>query len=292
MPPLFQEARFERIAFPVSAFGAGSGHELVEHVSTGRRGADLEHTQEQANKGWLEIPFFNDAGLVAKYGPLLPDLYYALIAKFRERPIGDLVTPSEGAFRAGIKAWSKEVRADQTPGGFTLRVEWVEHNGESNAVFTPYRPDPYSEVIDAASAWDTFRAALDSDLLARTTALASLAETQVRALASGELSPIEAIGAVGVLLGPISQNLRVVTTAANADAVEALERMWVATDQVFSEIGSFAPNGYTTQLPMAAWEVAQDVYGDASKAKLILDANDVPDPLAIPPGTTLTIPKE
>lgn len=291
MPSPFQEARFERIAFPVSAFGAADGHELVEHVSTGRRGADLEHTQEQAAKGWIEIPFFNDAGLVAKYGPLLPDLYYALVAKFREKPIGDLVTPSEGAFRAGIKSWSKEVRADQAPGGFVLRIEWVEHNGESNALFTPYQPDPYEEVIAAASAWDAFRAALDSDLLARTTALASIAETQVRALASGDLSPIEAIGAVGVLLDPISQNLRVVTSAANADAVEALERMWVATDQVFSEIGSLVPNGYTTQMPQAAWEVAQEVYGDASKAKLILDANDITDPLAIPPGTTLTIPK-
>jgi hypothetical protein len=41
--------------------------------------------------------------------------------------------------------------------------------------------------------------------------------------------------------------------------------------------------------PMALWEIAKLVYGDATKVSLLYQVNSFPDLMAVPPGSSVTI---
>lgn len=289
---LIADASFEGILFPVETASTDSGHDAAEHTAYRRRGADIEPTGRQADRGTLTIPLVNTPALAARYGTLFPDLYRTLRALFEEVPIGELLHPTRGTFQALIKSWHEELSPDSRS-GTVLKVDWVEHNASALAQTAPDGGPPSDTTANAselASVADAKMAAVPSSGY---TPVAPTFNTQLAILDGPGLTFADVGACFRVLFGAVDANLALATlaTAAAYEARSALENLRAAVVAMQSR---YQPQRdrvrlFTVPQTMALWQVAQIVYGDASLDGLILAANAIEDALFVPAGRVLTI---
>lgn len=291
-----QEASFEGIRFPVSRITTSGGHDLAEHTAYRRDGADVEACGRRAYQGSFDIPLVNAPDLVARYGTLYPDLLTTLVALFEGVPLGRFVHPTTGAMTIGLKRWERE-DSPVMRNGVMLVVDYVEHSATAQLALADgtVPTDPTTGAVTRAVAADAACVAAGSG----STPMTSVVTTQVAFLGAGARSYPEVLGALRAMLDLVTTNVawlaRLTPTAltmfdvhAAAVALEALRASLYALRDAYLPRPE-AVRYYTTPRVMAAWEVAQNVYNDMSKAGVIRAANSIADFSAIPAGRVLTI---
>lgn len=281
-------ASFEGVEFPVAGMPTEEGHTLIAHVAKGRRGADLEHAQQNPSAGTLVIPLVNDTAMVRRWGTLLPDKLVALRAKFVETPVGQLFHPVYGAFTAGIKSW----RIDPDPqqrNALMLKVDWIEHNGEASLFLEDARtPDsPSALAVAAAILADALALALGT---AGYRELTSAITTVVELVSDAAATPARVSAQIETVLADVELNASLFSAASDAEVLAQIEtaraQLYALRRSILDDIAS------TWEVPqtMPVHEIAARVYGDSRMAARLAAANALPDPLAVPAGTVIVIP--
>ena len=286
------EATYEGVPFPVSALSVEGGHDFAEHTAYLRRGADMEPCGQKAYRGSFTIPFANTATLVARYGDLFRTLRESLVATFQDTPIGALTLPGYDSFTAAITGWTGELSPDNR-NGVDLKVTFTEHNGSASLLTTPWSATPANTpatVATKAASTDAAMAAVSATGWAATTATIT---TQLAALEAAALPYAAVAECFRLMLAPVTANLALAlfsTAAANAATIALLDLRAALYDLRNRYQPTLAlARLYTVPRTMALWEVAQNVYGDASLTTLLRAANSIPDPLFVAQGTVLTI---
>lgn len=285
------ECSFDGIVFPVERAEWEGGNDLVEHTAYRRPGADVEPTGRKAYRGTLTIPLINAPRLVARYGELFPELRGDLLRRFEESPIATMVHPTLGQITAAIGEVSESAEAGDR-GGVRLTVRWIEHNASvALLVGDTASGDP----VDAAQ--DVEQLATDADTAnANTSGYQIMAPTISAQLAYLDAAPrtfTQTSDALRQMLAPVTANLALATlTTASAHA--AYVSILTLRAGVYALRDRLLPTAqqqsfYTTPCPMADWEVALAVYGDAMLSTLIRSANAIADPSLISAGRRLVI---
>lgn len=287
-------ASFEGIAFPTGALRDEAGNVLVQHVAHGRRGADLEFTQERPQSGTIEVPLFNDSALVRRYGgPLAPNLERRLIAAFRATPIGTLYHPLLGSFRAGVDSWSRHTDP-QRRNGWTLEVHWTEHVASAglSLLEAVADSDPATAVSELAETADASMAAADPTGALGSSPVKSKVDEQLAVLdEASDRWRVE--GAIASLLTLVDTQLALFSAASAWATVVTLERLRSAVRALEQELTrGRTVRRYTLPVEMSLFEVAVQLYGNGLRVDLLRAANAVPDELFVPPGTILVAPPE
>lgn len=286
-----QEFAYEAVRFPVETSDTDGGNSVVEHVAYRRRGADVEYTGQKAYRGSFTIPLVNTASLVALYGDLATGLRFDLINLFESKPRGRLQHPTLGTFDVAITSWAEKLSPD-TRNGLRLTVQWVEHNGSASLLVGPdgaVQSDTRTSASDLAADADAKASAAaltgyTPTLPAVTSATSYLgADARTYAQATEALRGADAVVAANLALPSM------IGTASNATTV-ALYRVRAALDTLRA---AYAPSDtvryFSPPSGMSVAEVAALVYGDSRRARDILRANALPDPLAIPAGRVLVV---
>lgn len=285
------EAVYEGVRFPVEVAPTQGGNDFAEHTAYLRRGADMEPTGLRAYKGTLTIPLINTGTLVARYGELFPGLRFDLLSVFQSTPRGQLSHPTFGVLTVAITDWSERLTPDQR-NGVVLDVSWVEHNGSASLLVGPDGSTPANTpttVSESAADTDAKMAGVGAGY----TPVADTIDEQLAYLGGATRSYSEVSNAFRRMLVPVDANLALgLFDAASAhDAYVALLNLRAA---IFDFRSRYAPTltvvrYYTVPAPMAVWEIAVAVYGDASKSTLLYAANSFSDPLLVNAGRVLTI---
>lgn len=286
-----QECAFEGVRFPIESAQTDGGNDVVEHMAYRRRGADVEFTGQKPYKGSLVVALFNTPALVAQYGMrLFPDLRFELLRLFERQRHGRLAHPTFGTFDAAITDWSEPLAA-QERNGARWTIRWTEHNGGASLLIGPDGALP----SNGAAAAEATAAEADAEGagVAGYKPLAPTVGAQLAYLETDARSFSQVDGAFRAMLAAVKANLALPDMAGTASSPATLALLTLRAT-LTSLRAQYAPSAnalryYTTPVTMALWEVAQAVYGDASKARLLLAANAVSDPLQIPAGRVLTV---
>lgn len=282
-------ASYEGVEFPTTDADVSEGHALAKHVAKGRRGADIEHNQQRPSSGTLTVPLFNDARMVRRWGPLLPDKLVALRAKFIEKPVGRLFHPTHGSFLAGIESW-KTAADPQKRNGLLFTFEWTEHNGEA-ALFLEDRrasDDPSSRVSALAAAFDALAVLSGTAGYRALTAPVSEMLDLVGELAA---TPSRMASQIESVLADVDVNLSLFSTAEEWEEVATLENTRAELYRLRRELLAGTQTTWTVPATMTLVEIAAAAMGDASKAPLLARTNVIADPLSVPAGTVLVLPE-
>lgn len=289
------EASFAGVDFPLSDLSVEGGNDFAEHTAYLRRGADMEPCGQKAYRGNFTVALVNTPRLVARYGELFTELRAVLVAAFEKSPIGSLTLPGYGTFPAAITGWTGDLVAD-VRSGVPLKVTFVEHNGEASLLETSTGATPANTpatVTVKAAAADTAMLAYPGATSAL--ALASVVAAQLAALDALAIgAPLTATGeCFRRMLDPIGSRLALplfAPASANAVVIALLALQAAVLDLQSRYQPTLAlQRRYTVPETMALWQVAQNVYGDASQTALLRAANAISDPLFVPSGTVLTI---
>lgn len=287
-------ASFEGILFPAAALKDEAGHILVQHVAHGRRGADLEFTQERPQTGTIEVPLFNDAALMRRFGgPLAPNLERRLVEAFRATPIGTLYHPLLGSFRAGIESWSRATDP-QRRNGWMLEVRWVEHVATAglSLVEATVDADPATAVSELAEEADASMVAADPGGELGSASLKDKVDEQLAVLDTST-EGWEVAGAVATLVSLVDAQRALFDAASAWETVRLLERLASAVRALERSLTrQRIATVYTVPVEMSLTDVAFKVYGNGLRVDLLRQANAVPDELFVPPGTVLFAPPE
>lgn len=288
------EASFAGVRFPVESADTEGGQDVVEHVAYRRRGADLEPTGQRPYKGTLTVPLINTEALVKRYGQLFPGLRYDLLRAFEDTPLGELVHPTYGVFTACIASWRETVAPDRRD-GVIFTVTWTEHYGQASRLLGPDGTTPTNPASATQQRADAADAAMShADASGTYTPVADTVSSQLAYLESATRTPTEVQSAVRQMLAPVTANLAL-PAFAGADAHPAVVALIELRASVYRLRALYDPTRDGTRLytvPQTAplWQVSQDVYGDCSQVALLLSANVVSRPNAVPAGTVLTVP--
>lgn len=285
------EASFAGLIFPVERAEWQGGNDLAEHLAYRRPGADIEVTGRKPYRGTLVIPCINSAPLVARYGELFPALRFDLLQRFADQPIATLIHPTLGSLTAAIGEVSETAEASER-GGVRLTVQWIEHDASvallvgDDAAGTPSNASQSTSQL-AASA-DRANAATPGYQVTKPTVDAQLAY-----LDAAPRTFTQTADALRQMLSPVAANLAL-PALAPASSHAAYAALVALRSGVYALRDRLIPSAqrqsfYTTPRPMADWEVALAVYGDASLNTLIRSANAVADPTLIPAGRRLVI---
>lgn len=285
------EAVYEGVRFPVEVAPTQGGNDFAEHTAYLRRGADMEPTGLRAYKGTLSIPLINTGTLVARYGELFPGLRFDLLNTFQTTPRGQLSHPTFGVLTVAITDWSERLTPDQR-NGVMLDVSWVEHNGSASLLVGTDGQTPANTpttVSEAATDADAKMAAVGSGY----TPVKDTIDEQLVYLGEASRSYSEVADAFRKMLAPVDANIALPLFSA-ASAHAATVSLLNLRAALFDFRSRYAPvltqvRYYTVPVPMAVWEIAVAVYGDASKDGLIYAANSFSDPLLVNAGRVLTI---
>lgn len=305
------ECSFDGLAFPVTRITTEGGHRFAEHEAYLREGADLEPCGRRAYRGTITIPMENAPALVKRYGKLFPTLLFNLREKFRENPIAELAHPELGPFAALMHSWSTTLDAEHRS-GVPFEVSYIEHNAEAGLLADADGATSSTSTAVAAQAASADAAMLAyrvrvltplnpllsaADILVLAavgwTPLTSIFSTQLALLEASAL-PFTAVSACfRVMLDAVAANLALsIFASASAHAATlALLQLRASTYDLRSRYQPTLSRVRTFTVPetMALWQVAQLVYGDSSKTRLILAANAISNPLAVKAGRVLTI---
>lgn len=292
------ECSFEGVEFPVESFVVEGGNDAVDHVAYLRRGADIEPTGLRAYSGSFEVPLVDTQELVRRYGNLSEAKRFELISLFETTPIGSLIHPTKGQFRALIADWKESARGDER-NGTRFTVLWREHNAEAGQLVS----DTSGAPIDAPSTVAARAAAVDA-------AAVSLAEARGAGL-SGFVLVVPTItegltlldgaplgfAATASLLAKMTQTVvgnLLLPALAPLDA-HALNVALLGLRASLLELRSrFVPSTSTIRyfvpkVTMSVSDIAFAVYGDASLTAALYAANAFPDPLFVEAGTRITV---
>lgn len=285
------EASFDGITFPVERADWSGGNDLAEHVAYRRPGADIEPTGRKAYRGSFVIPLLNTPALVARYGELFPGLQFDLLDRFASRPIATLVHPTLGALTAAIGEVSQTAEAGERS-GVRLTVQWIEHDASvsllvgSDASGAP--TNAAQSTSELAAGADRANASTPGYQITKPTI-----DAQIAYLDAAPRTFTQTSDALRQMLGPVSANLAL-PALASASAHDAYVALVALRAGVYALRDRLIPSTqrqsfYVVPRPMADWEVALAVYGDASLNTLIRSANAVADPSLIPAGRRLVI---
>lgn len=285
------DASYDGLAFPVERADFTGGNDLAEHLAYRRPGADIEPTGRKPYRGSFTVPLINTPALVARYGELFPGLQFDLLDRFAARPIATLVHPTLGSLTAAIGEVSQSADASDR-GGVRLTVQWVEHDASvsvlvgTDAAGTPTNASQSTSQL-AASA-DKANAATPGYQVTKPTV-----DAQLTFLSAAPRTFTQTADALRQMLAPVSANLAL-PVLAPASAHAAYIALVALRSGIYALRDQLIPSAqrqsfYTVPRPMADWEVALAVYGDATLNTLIRSANAVADPSLIPAGRRLVI---
>lgn len=286
------EATYGEVTFPISALSVDGGHDFAEHTAYLRRGADMEPCGQKAYSGSFTIPCINTPRLVQRYGELFRGLREGIVSLFEDAPIGTLTLPGYRAFTAAVKTWGSELDPGKR-NGTDLKVTFAEHNGTAALLTGGGGGAPTNTPASVATKADAADAAMAVYAASGWSATSATVAAQLARLEDSAL-PFQAVSeCFRLMLAPVDANLRLPLFGA-ASAHAAAVALLSLRASVYDLRSRYQPTlarlrRYTVPAPMALWEVAQSVYGDASRTALLLAANSVPDPLFIKAGTVLTI---
>lgn len=287
-----QECAFEGVRFPIESLETDGGNDVVEHVAYRRRGADVEFTGQKSYRGSFTVVLVNTASLVSVYGDLATGVRFDLINLFESKPIGRLQHPTYGLLDAAITSWSERIDPS-TRNGSKLTVQWVEHNGTASLLLGPDGAAP----SNASATVETLAADADAKARdARLTGYVPIAPTitaQKAYLESETRTYAQASDAARQMDAAVARNLALpsmVGTASNA-TTRALLAVRAAVGAIREAYvpGASSVRYFTVPQGMSVAEVAQLVYGDTRRARDLVRANGLPDPLSIPAGRVLTV---
>lgn len=292
------EASYEGVTFPVAALQVNAGNASAKHVAYRRVGADIEPCGTEPYSGTLSVPCLDVDALNARYqqgSPCWPGLFLALDALFKATPIGRLVHPTLGEVTVHVDSWTHAADPSDRS-GVVLQVAWTEHNASASLVL---------DTVTSATAPTDSSNAVQSKADACDAKASALAVPGWQTLSGTFSLSLAALAVPGIGYGAMTSAVRAMTTAVNAalalpglDTVETaglaldlelLRSQAYAIQDQMTGAGAQPPRLYTVPTEMAAWQVAAAVYGDASLDGLIVAANPITDPSAIPAGTVLTI---
>lgn len=289
------EASFERVTFPVENADTESGQDFAEHTALLAPGADIEPTGRKAKRGTLTVPCLNIPQLVEHYGEMFPGKYAELLRLWDEPRIGELFHPTRGSFRA-LMHRVREALVPTVRDGVVLTVEWVEHNAEAsvNVADSGASPaDTASRAEAEATAADDAMADVDPDHDGGWSPLSALAAASLLTLDSPAAPWSDKLAALNAMREATDTAiaLSVFQPASAFGALSALSTFRATLDELEERYlpGSDSARRYSVPQTMALWQIAQAVYGDASKTSLLLAANAIPDPLFVPAGTVLLV---
>ena len=285
---------YEGIFFPVIEAQTRGGHSGVEHKAYKRRGADCEPTGLEPYAGTLKVALIN--GLKSWDSTLFPDVYGDLLDKFQTTPIGSLSHPTKGTFTAFIKSWDEHLTGKAPRNGVMLDVAFTEHNGEATIL-----PGLGGQSTPTNTSHDTTIQAqqAETDMAAVTPSVsflpvASVVDVQLTFLDAAARSYSEVLSSVDEMLAPVNANLALPGFAVPAahDAVASLEALRATIYSLKDRyLGTSArPRYYVVPHTAPLWQIAFDVYKDASKSRLLGTVNNILDPVAVAAGSRLLVP--
>lgn len=290
-------ASFQGIEFPVSEADTVTSHDGQAHKAYRVPGADFEPTGLNEDKGTLIVPLFNG---VEGYEDLYPGTHRALLDAIRQNPIGDFVHPTRGPMRAFLSN-VKESAKGEVQDGVVLVLTWAEHTGLAASRATdPTRTQVTRSsvaVIDLAGVADAQMKLVDpgaSTVLTLGTALlmAEYFALTFAALDAGQLSFGAISASFGLMVDRVEYNrgLAVMLAASGYAAQVALANVSAALQNARTLYLPRAADRSTflVTAPMAVWDVALAVYGDATLVAPIYDANTLVSPY-LTVGMVLTI---
>jgi len=286
------EATYGEITFPVSALSVEGGHDFAEHTAYLRRGADMEPCGQKPYSGSFTIPCVDTPQLVERYGALFLGLRSGIVSLFEDVPIGTLTLPGYRTFTAAVKTWASDLSPD-VRNGADLKVTFEEHNGTASLLSGDAIGSPTNTpatVVTKAAAADAAMTAVSASGWAATSATVS----EQLARLEGSALPFQAVSeCFRLMLAPVDSDLAL-PLFAPASAHAATVALLSLRASLYDLRSRYQPTlsrvrRFVVPAPMALWEVALSVYGDASRTALLLAANAVPIPLLVKAGTVLTI---
>ena len=288
-------ASFQGIVFPVASAKTVISHDGEGPKAYRVRGEDWEPTGENGEEGTLIVPLFNG---VEGYTNLWPVTYRALIAAMKNTPIGRFVHPTRGPMQAFLKKID-EAAEGATQDGVVLVIEWHEHLSRSQPQTTvptvaQSRSTPQAALVAAAQADSSIAITAPPVPPGAPALLAGYYAEQFQYLASLTVQTYSAVRTTFAALQMAVAIWRQTPPLRTADAYQAqadLAALAVTTQAVMNAYlpGQTIAAPYVVPVAMPVWEVAEAVYGDATLGWLILQANNLPRPGRITPGTRLTL---
>jgi prophage DNA circulation protein len=302
-------ASFQGIEFPVEEADSGTSHDGVGHKAYRVDGADFEPTGLNEESGTLTVPLFNG---VDGMQDLWPNTWKRLLQAIRLNPIGTLVHPTRGSMTVFLsQAHEKFVAQEQD--GVRLHLQWAQHNGNS----TDQNTDPVqSPATQSAAACNLAAERFDAEVIALGNTLAAerlnadtptLGNPLLTALLVASFiaeqfvlldSAVQTAGSIKASFALMEERLaeiRAYPELRAAFGFGAFSALSTLGCTLLSTLNVYLPGlttatSVTLSVTQTVWEVAESAYGTCEGVSDILDANTILDPLAIPPGTVLTIP--
>lgn len=289
---------FRGVEFPCESFDVQGGQDGAEHTAYKGDGADVEPTGRKAYSGTLTVPLYNGVDEVKDW---FPEKYYDLLGALEESSIGQLSHPTKGQFDVLMKSWGETGDANSR-NGLMLKLSWVEHNASAGKLVEGVRENPEQSVQTDSAAVDE----LVLDYYVNNLQITDIAQAPDNfPFAESTAASLEGISGKSVTRGQQEQAVRSIADGAAAlivstdvEGVEAHELVLAAEKMLASAFklqDKLLPNAnsarvYTVPSDMALWQIAKTLYGDASKASLLVSANPIHDPLRVPGGTRLKVP--
>jgi hypothetical protein len=288
-------SHYENVFFPlVDEFETATGHHSTKHRYRRRRGVDNEWTGEKAETYTFKIAFLNDldgGGLWPD--DLYPTTYNAFRRKVRSTPIGIFGHPEDGPVRVIIDDVKRVLNPTQR-NGVIVSVTMTEQGGDAavaeDAVAAP-TSDPSTRATTSAASADAARPPATSQP-------APLTPVVTTALTDLERER-RTFGEVQAITGNVIAECRTrlvhpsVTGIAGHDYRVSVERVIAEMYRLRAErTDTTQPRTFTVAVAMSVGSIAAlaDVYGDPTRAQLLLDANRIADASRVPVGTILSIP--
>lgn len=293
------DASYEGIRFPVSAAATETSHDAVEHTAYRVPGADIEHTGRAADRGTITIPFHND---LVGYGQLYPAVYQRFVEVVKSTPKGRLVHPTRGPMTALVKSIAENVTGEERD-GITVTLQWVEHNASVQA-----RPtDPNAAPERTASTALTYLADVADTAMGEVDTRSGIVAflVSMRTIIDDALADINQAQTITSAVGTISANFRLMQEAVAerlayepygaADAYDALSSLFGLQSGIHAARDVYLPPAvdmlrYVVPSEMTVFDIAQNVYGDATLSYLVTSSNPILDALAVPQGMILMLP--
>lgn len=275
---------------PVSAARSSGGQSGAIHKSYGKRGADIEPTGLDEYSGTLTLELYNN--LYGYPDNIWPNLYYDLLNALEDNPLATLTHPTKGQFRALLR-WDEVVDPEKR-NGVTLEISWQEHNAEAGKLLaeeTGVEPVSAEDAAIKAEAADAAAQSISSTYQP----IAPTIKSKLQDLDTDKLSAAKVQGNFTDMYSTIDVALNDPgLSGANAnDAIIAIENTRASLVKLQSRYLSNdkQQRSYTVPDDMALWEIARDVYGDATKTAALLSANAIDDVLLVKAGTSLKVPQ-
>lgn len=228
---------------------------------------------------------------------LWPGSLSDLFERFDEGLTSDLVIPSVGTIKALCTNWSRELVTKTRRSGETVSLEFLEDQSQAflvNGLVNVRANDFTNKSVMIASALDSARpnltpkeASLFDQLLGALDTVAAI--VTYGAMVSSIL--LNAVSNAENLFNTLDLSSIYLNQAGAYVLLAAFMDGWAATLALLEDLKrqSVPILPYVCFATMSVVDVANDVYGDSSRAVEIMQLNNLPDPLRIAQGTMLRV---